>query len=42
MLDDPKLSWPKRFIGDDRPLGRVLRKTSDVIDVALAVAWCRD
>ena len=32
MLDDPRLTWPRRFIGDDQPLGRVLRKTSDVID----------
>lgn len=31
-LDDPKLSWPKRFIGDEQPLGRVLRKSADVID----------
>jgi DNA processing protein len=37
MLDDPKLSWPKRFIGDDRPLGRVLRQTSDVIEYLNAV-----
>ena len=36
MLDDPKLTWPRRFIGDDKPLGRVLRTTSDVIDFALA------
>jgi len=36
MLEDAKLSWPKRFIGDDKPLGRVLRTTSDVIDFALA------
>jgi len=36
MLEDPKLTWPKRFIGDDKPLGRVLRNTSDVIDFALA------
>jgi len=32
MFEDPKLSWPRRFVGEDRPLGRVLRKTSDVID----------
>jgi DNA processing protein len=37
VLDEPKLSWPKQFIGDDRPLGRVLRMTSDVIDHALGV-----
>jgi DNA processing protein len=35
MLDDPKRSWPKRFIGGDTPLGRVLRAASDVIDYAL-------
>jgi DNA protecting protein DprA len=34
VLDDPKLTWPKRFIGDDKPLGRILRTTSDVIDFA--------
>lgn len=32
MLDDSKLSWPKRFIGDGQPLGRILRKSADVID----------
>jgi hypothetical protein len=32
MLDNPALSWPKRFVGDGQPLGRVLRKSSDVID----------
>jgi hypothetical protein len=36
MLDDPKLSWPRCFIGDDKPLGRVLRATSDVLDCVLA------
>lgn len=36
MLEDPKLNWPKRFIGDDKPLGRVLRTAADVIDFALA------
>jgi len=34
VIDDPKLTWPKRFIGEDKPLGRVLRTTSDVIDFA--------
>ena len=34
VLDDPKLIWPKRFVGEDKPLGRVLRTTSDVIDFA--------
>ena len=36
MLDDPKLTWPKRFVSADKPLGRVLRTSSDVIDFALA------
>ncbi|HET9621463.1 MAG TPA: DNA-processing protein DprA [Kofleriaceae bacterium] len=34
MVDDPKLTWPKRFIGDGKPLGRILRTTADVIDFA--------
>ncbi len=34
MLDNPKLSWPKRFVRDDQPLGRVLRRSADVIDYA--------
>ena len=37
VLDNPKLTWPKRFIGDDKPLGRVLRTSADVIDFARAV-----
>lgn len=36
VIDDLKLSWPKRFIGDDKPLGRVLRTSADVIDFARA------
>ena len=36
MLEDAKLRWPKRFIGDGKPLGWALRTTSDVIDFALA------
>jgi DNA processing protein len=36
LLDNPKLTWPKRFIGDDKPLGRILRTTADVIDFARA------
>jgi DNA processing protein len=31
VLDNPKLSWPKRFIGADKPLGRPLRSSADVI-----------
>jgi DNA processing protein len=34
VLDNPKLTWPKRFIGDDKPLGRLLRTSADVIDFA--------
>lgn len=37
LLDHDKLTWPKRFIGDGKPLGRVLRTTSDVIDFARAM-----
>jgi DNA processing protein len=36
MIDDPKLSWPRRFVGDDKPLGRVLRTSADVIEFARA------
>lgn len=36
VLANPKLTWPKRFIGDDKPLGRVLRTSADVIDFARA------
>jgi hypothetical protein len=36
VLDNPELTWPKRFIGDDKPLGRVLRTSADVIDFARA------
>jgi DNA processing protein len=31
VLDNPKLTWPKRFIGPDKPLGRSLRSSHDVI-----------
>lgn len=34
MRDNPKLTWPKRFIADDKPFGRVLRTSADVIDFA--------
>jgi DNA processing protein len=34
VIDNPKLTWPKRFIGNDKPLGRVLRVSADVIDFA--------
>jgi DNA processing protein len=36
VLDNPKLTWPKRFIGNDKPFGRVLRTSADVIDFARA------
>jgi len=35
MLDNPKLTWPSRFIGKDR-LAHVLKASSDVIDFARA------
>jgi DNA processing protein len=34
VLDNPRLTWPKRFIGEDKPMGRVLKTSSDVIDFA--------
>jgi DNA processing protein len=37
MLDDPKLSWPRRFVGDDQPLGRILRRSADVIEYLSSV-----
>ncbi|HEX8108195.1 MAG TPA: DNA-processing protein DprA [Kofleriaceae bacterium] len=37
VLDDPKLSWPKRFIGDGQPLGRILRRSADVIEYLISV-----
>lgn len=36
VLDNPKLTWPMRFIGDDKPCGRILRTSADVIDFARA------
>jgi DNA processing protein len=36
VLENPKLTWPKRFIGDDKPFGRVLKTSADVIDFARA------
>jgi DNA processing protein len=36
LLDNPKLTWPRRFIGHDKPLGRILRASSDVIDFVLS------
>jgi DNA processing protein len=37
VLDNPKLTWPRRFIGPDKPLGRELRSSRNVIDFLLAV-----
>jgi DNA processing protein len=36
MLENGKLTWPRRFLGEDKPLGKVLRTTADVIDYARA------
>jgi hypothetical protein len=30
-VDDPKLTWPRRFIGEGKPLGRVLTSSADLI-----------
>lgn len=35
VLDNPRLTWPRRFIGDDKPLGRPLRSSDDVIRYVL-------
>jgi DNA processing protein len=32
VADNPKLTWPRRFLGEGKPLGRVLQSSSDVID----------
>ena len=32
VVDNPKVTWPGRFIGEGKPLGRILRSASDVID----------
>lgn len=37
VLDNPKLTWPCRFLDDDKQIGRVLRTTSEVIDFASLV-----
>jgi DNA processing protein len=36
ILDNPKLTWPTRFVSTHRSLGRVLRKSSDVIEYVRA------
>jgi DNA processing protein len=35
VLDNPKLKWPARFIGPDKPFGRELRSAQAVIDFVL-------
>lgn len=37
VLDNPKLTWPRRFVGPDKPLGRELRSSKAIIDFVLAV-----
>jgi DNA processing protein len=34
MFENPKLTWPRRFIGDGKPLGWILKTSADVIDLA--------
>ena len=31
VADNPRLTWPKRFLGSERPLGRILATSADVI-----------
>lgn len=31
VVDNVKLTWPRRFLGDGKPLGRVLQSSTDVI-----------
>lgn len=40
VLDNPKLTWPARFMGPDKPLGRELRSSQAVIDFVSCPA-CR-
>jgi hypothetical protein len=35
LLDNPQLTWPKRFLGEGKPLGRPLRSSADVIGFVL-------
>jgi DNA processing protein len=32
VVENEKLTWPQRFLGADKPLGRVLTNTADVVD----------
>jgi DNA processing protein len=34
LLENPKLTWPQRFVGEGKSLGRVLRTSADVIEFA--------
>lgn len=36
MAEDPTLTWPRRFLGSDRPLGRVLERSADVVSAVRA------
>ncbi len=35
VLDNPNVSWPRRFVGEGKPLGRPLRSSDDVIRYVL-------
>jgi DNA processing protein len=35
VAESSRLKWPKRFLGDDKPLGRILARSRDVIDFVL-------
>jgi DNA processing protein len=35
VAENTKLNWPGRFLGDDKPLGRILSHSSDVVDFVL-------
>jgi DNA processing protein len=34
VVDNPRLTWPRRFLGEGKPLGRVLTSSADVIAAA--------
>ena len=36
VVENPKLTWPSRFLGEDKPFGRVLTSSADVIAAARA------
>jgi DNA processing protein len=35
VVDNPKLTWPRRFLGPDKPYGRELRTSQAVIEYVL-------